>query len=253
MRRSRWPGAWVCSAATHAAFFLLLSLFGVQSVTAPQDEIIEVALADDIFAPGDPGGGGGGDLGDSEEVAPEEEAAEEEAAADELEESVVTEETKQLQSEKPRPPKRALRHPVPAKKVSGVKAGGGSGAGTGSGTGTGSGSGTSSGSGSDSGNGSGSGAISRPGILAQVEPEYPERARRANVEGTVLLRVQILENGRAGDVAVAASSGSDVLDASALRAVRKWRFIPAKNGNGVPIACYTQIPIVFRLRTAQAD
>jgi len=105
------------------------------------------------------------------------------------------------------------------------------------------------GSGNGTGNiGSGSGGILRPQILSQVDPIYPEAARQASVSGTVLLKVEILENGRAGDVSVKKSSGNDSLDESAVTAVDKWRFTPAKEKNtGRAVICYTTVPVVFRL------
>jgi len=102
--------------------------------------------------------------------------------------------------------------------------------------------------GTTNGTGSGSGGILRPQILYQVDPIYPEAARQASVSGTVLLKVEILENGRAGDVSVKKSSGNDLLDESAISAVNKWRFTPAIEGNtGRAVACYTTVPVVFRL------
>jgi len=94
----------------------------------------------------------------------------------------------------------------------------------------------------------GSGGIVRPQILSQVNPTYPEATRQAGITGTVLLKVQILENGHAGDVSVKQSSGNDLLDQSAVTAVDQWRFTPAKERNtGRPVVCYTTIPVVFRL------
>lgn len=114
-----------------------------------------------------------------------------------------------------------------------------------------------SGNGNENENGSGNGAqgsgkpgggISRPQILSQIYPTYPEAAREAGITGTVLLRVQILENGCAGDISVKQSSGNDSLDESAVTAVYKWRFTPAKENNtDRAVACYTTVPVVFRL------
>jgi protein TonB len=111
---------------------------------------------------------------------------------------------------------------------------GGTGAGTGGGSG---------------GNNSGSRRIAPPRILSKVEPVYPEGARSAGLEGTVLVKIQILANGAPGDITVNRSSGHDSLDEAAIAAVRQWRFIPAKNqDSGISIVCYTTMPVVFRLR-----
>lgn len=143
----------------------------------------------------------------------------------------------------------------------GVKAGGegneptfggagiGTGNGTGNGIGTGAGNGTGNGAGIGSGPGNGSGIIS-PSILSQVEPMYPEQARQAREEGTVVLKIQILANGRPGEVSVYRSSGWSLLDDAAVEAVRKWRFIAAREReSGRAIVCYTTMPVIFRLRS----
>lgn len=125
---------------------------------------------------------------------------------------------------------------------------GGSGSGLASGSGSGSGSGT--GSGAGSGSGSSSREIIPPGIYSRREPAYPEQARREGIEGTVVLRIEILANGRAGDVSVSRSSGSELLDEAAVDAVQRWRFVPAKiRGTGQSVPCQTTMPVVFRLKT----
>jgi len=101
---------------------------------------------------------------------------------------------------------------------------------------------------SGQGLGKGSGGILGPQILSQVHPTYPEDARKAGTTGKVLLKVQILENGRAGEVNVQQSSGNTSLDEAAVTAVYKWRFTPAKEKNtGRAVVCYTTVPVVFRL------
>lgn len=94
------------------------------------------------------------------------------------------------------------------------------------------------------------GGIIAPGILSQVAPHYPEEARQAGVQGTVLLTIQILVNGSAGQIVVYRSSGSEILDDAAIAAVKKWRFMPAKDReSGQAIVCYTKLPVVFKLRS----
>ncbi|QDR79079.1 energy transducer TonB [Sporomusa termitida] len=116
--------------------------------------------------------------------------------------------------------------------------------GTGTGTGTGAaGSGTGAG-----GTGTDKGIIP-PNVLAGKEPPYPESARRNGLEGTVVLRIEIRENGRAGAISIQQSSGYELLDKAAANSVQGWRFVPAKiRSTGKAIACSTTLPIVFRLR-----
>lgn len=132
---------------------------------------------------------------------------------------------------------------------SGSGIGSGSGRGVGSGSGSGIGSGSGSGIGSGSGSGIGAGNMYGPSVLREVKPQYPEQARQARQEGTVVLRIQILVNGNPGAISVSRSSGYASLDEAAMTAVAKWRFVPAKDAaSGRPIACYTTMPVVFRLR-----
>lgn len=75
-------------------------------------------------------------------------------------------------------------------------------------------------------------------------PIFPDTARKAGFAGTVLLRVEIDENGRPLTAAVRRSSGHELLDQAALRAVRNWRFEPARY-HGNPIGTRLEIPIRF--------
>ncbi|MBP2649900.1 MAG: hypothetical protein H6Q74_725 [Firmicutes bacterium] len=113
------------------------------------------------------------------------------------------------------------------------------------------------GSGSSSGGGITSGSsgvksqkIIPPQILRCHEPAYPETVRQAGIEGTVVLKIQILENGRAGGVSIYKSSGSELLDEAAAADMPHWRFVPAKvRETGQPIGCYITLPVVFSLRS----
>jgi len=58
--------------------------------------------------------------------------------------------------------------------------------------------------------------------------------------------VEVLSNGRVGQIEVRRSSGYDVLDQSAFAAVKQWRFIPAMKGDEA-IPFWVNIPIRFRL------
>jgi protein TonB len=77
-------------------------------------------------------------------------------------------------------------------------------------------------------------------------PLYPPAARRLGVQGKVLLRVQVSVEGRATTVELFQSSGSTALDQAAISAVRKWRFVPAKQGAELA-AAWVLVPINFKL------
>ena len=63
----------------------------------------------------------------------------------------------------------------------------------------------------------------------------------------MILRVEVLPNGRVGQIEVKNSSGYELLDRSALTAVKQWRFIPAKKGD-TPIPLWVNIPVKFQLQ-----
>ena len=77
-------------------------------------------------------------------------------------------------------------------------------------------------------------------------PVYPSLARKMGHEGVVLLAAEIRSDGRVGQLVVKKSSGYLTLDQSALDAVRKWKFIPAR-WMGRPVSAWVDVPVKFRL------
>jgi periplasmic protein TonB len=86
----------------------------------------------------------------------------------------------------------------------------------------------------------------RAAYLRNPPPGYPAAARRNGEEGTVTLRVLVSAEGAPREVALERSSGSSLLDAAALAAVKTWRFTPARRG-GEAQEAWVLVPIVFRL------
>lgn len=82
--------------------------------------------------------------------------------------------------------------------------------------------------------------------LKNPAPEYPSFAQRRGWEGTVLLRVRVLASGKPAEIQVQKSSGRDVLDEAAVRAVKRWSFVPAKRGEEAREGWVT-VPLDFRL------
>lgn len=85
--------------------------------------------------------------------------------------------------------------------------------------------------------------------LNNPKPPYPLAARRLGVEGRVVVRVHVLADGRCANAQLVRSSGSALLDDSALTTVRRWHFLPATRG-GTPVAASVDVPISFRLDQA---
>jgi TonB family protein len=93
----------------------------------------------------------------------------------------------------------------------------------------------------------GGSGVASPRYGENPKPVYPLEARQKGHEGEVILKVEVLPNGRVGEVQVDKSSGYETLDHSAVETVKKWKFIPAKKG-GVAIPCWVNIPFKFQLR-----
>lgn len=82
--------------------------------------------------------------------------------------------------------------------------------------------------------------------LHNPPPLYPWQARRMGIEGRVVLQVEILQDGSAGRIEIQHSSGHELLDQAAIKAVGGWRFDPARIA-GAPIIAWAEVPISFRL------
>jgi protein TonB len=88
------------------------------------------------------------------------------------------------------------------------------------------------------------GAIAAPRLAYRVEPEYPEIAVRAQMEGTVILEATVDETGTVKDARVLRSRG--VLDDAAVRAVEQWRYEPLMF-NGQPTPFVLTVTVTFSL------
>jgi periplasmic protein TonB len=86
----------------------------------------------------------------------------------------------------------------------------------------------------------------RPDYLRNPPPVYPPAARRAGLQGTVLLEACINERGAVAGLRVKNSSGHLILDRAAAKSVGEWRFHPACIGP-LPIASTVEIPVRFQL------
>lgn len=82
--------------------------------------------------------------------------------------------------------------------------------------------------------------------LNNPPPAYPRLSRRQGHHGNVTLRVFVNTSGSAETVQVRTSCGHDELDQAAVEAVRRWRFVPARQGDQ-PVAAWVLVPISFTL------
>lgn len=103
--------------------------------------------------------------------------------------------------------------------------------------------------------GEGHAVVPPPAIVAPEEdamhrlsaPAYPAAEIRANHAGTVILRVEVLQNGHIGNVELVQSSGFARLDEAAIREARHWRMKPGTR-DGVPVVMWKEVPITFQLK-----
>jgi protein TonB len=86
-----------------------------------------------------------------------------------------------------------------------------------------------------------------PSLLpGNTRPVYPPIARRRALEGRAVVRATVAADGAVASVELLRSSSHEVLDRTALDAVRGWRFAPARRGDET-IAGAVDVPVVFRL------
>lgn len=76
-----------------------------------------------------------------------------------------------------------------------------------------------------------------------VKGTYPDLARQAGAEGTVVVQALVGTDGRVRETRIVRSI--PMLNGAAQDAVRQWRFKPAATGGG-PVATWVSIPITFR-------
>jgi protein TonB len=93
---------------------------------------------------------------------------------------------------------------------------------------------------------SGSLPTMKPDYLRNPAPVYPEQARQEKQEGRVVLVVVVNAEGQPDSVEVSQTSGFNLLDESAQKAVRGWRFRPATLA-GFNVKARVFVPVRFRL------
>jgi TonB family protein len=89
------------------------------------------------------------------------------------------------------------------------------------------------------------GEIQPPRLVKDVAPVYPEVARQAGVQGTVILAVKTDETGKVVDTVVLRSI--PLLDQAAIDAVRQWVYEPfVQDGKSVPVVF--NVTVRFQLK-----
>jgi TonB family protein len=79
--------------------------------------------------------------------------------------------------------------------------------------------------------------------ITKVVPQYPALAKKWNVSGTVVLAVEVDEQGKV--LKATAVSGPGLLRPAAEEALMRWRFKPAAR-SGVNVSSEAKISVIFR-------
>ena len=87
--------------------------------------------------------------------------------------------------------------------------------------------------------------VSTPVVLYMLDPDYSDQARKARLEGTVVLRLTVEKTGIPANIKVMRGLGMG-LDEKAVEAVKQWKFRPASR-NGAALAFETTVEVNFRL------
>ena len=89
-------------------------------------------------------------------------------------------------------------------------------------------------------------AIYKIGSINNPHPPYPIIARKKGLQGKLILKVSINNDGSVRSVVVGKSSGHKILDKVSKETIEKWIFIPAKK-MGQSVEDSIQVPIRFVL------
>jgi periplasmic protein TonB len=87
-------------------------------------------------------------------------------------------------------------------------------------------------------------------LIKKVEPIYPELAKRARVQGSVVLEATIDERGNVSSIRLV--KGHPLLNQAAIDALSKWIYSPTLL-NGEPVPVRGTVTINFVLTTNAPD
>src|SRR5262245_41849351 len=93
----------------------------------------------------------------------------------------------------------------------------------------------------DPGNG-----VTLPAVIKEVRPQYTQNAEAKRIQGSVLLRTVVEDDGRVTDVVVETSLDPE-LDQQAVDALNQWQFKPGTK-DGKPVAVRIHVQLTFTLR-----
>ena len=88
--------------------------------------------------------------------------------------------------------------------------------------------------------------VTMPTIVKEVKPTYTDTAKAKKIQGSVLLRSIVEDDGSISEVVVERSLDPE-LDQQAIDALKQWRFKPGTR-EGKPVAVRIHCELTFTLR-----
>ena len=90
-----------------------------------------------------------------------------------------------------------------------------------------------------------------PQIIHSVQPEYPDIARRAGIEGTVWVKILVGKDGKPIKSVVMQNGTNKMFEDAAMAAAMKYAFTPATMSHG-PVKVWVAIKFKFQLTTSKS-
>lgn len=90
------------------------------------------------------------------------------------------------------------------------------------------------------------GLIKEPRKTREVKPVYPEIARKARIEGVVILEITVTKQGKVRDIKVLRGLAMGLTEA-AVEAVKQWEYEPSTL-NGRPVEVLVTVTVRFNLQ-----
>jgi len=90
--------------------------------------------------------------------------------------------------------------------------------------------------------------VSLPSVVREVKPSYTPEAMQQKIQGSVWMKVVVLESGDVGDVQISKSLDAEYgLDEQAIKASKQWKFKPGMK-DGKPVAVEVTVEMTFTLK-----
>jgi protein TonB len=88
--------------------------------------------------------------------------------------------------------------------------------------------------------------VTKPDCTYCPVPDYTDQARREKIQGVVVVQAMVTAVGRAEHISVLRGLGAG-LDEKAIEIVQSWRFKPARDAAGHPVAVSVPMEVTFHL------